>query len=154
MKKEENPIDFESSLGPWLGKTVKMVEYHMQELFKKNGLDLTKEQMVVLKKLHEKNGMSQNELARLTFRDKSSLARLLSKMEKKMYIFRTPDETDKRVNQVFLTPKGIEMMQRARPIIKNMIQNMEQGVSLSEKQLIIQTLKKVQHNINSSIESL
>lgn len=152
MQKEDTPIDFENSLGPWIGKTVKIVEYHMQELFKREGLDLTKEQMVVLKKLHDQNGMSQNELATLTFRDKSSLARLLSKMEQKQYILRTPSEADKRINQVFLTQEGIDIMKRARPVIKKMISAMEERVSETEKQQVIATLKKVQHNLNSNIE--
>ena len=88
MKSQNNHVDFENSIGPWLGKTVKIVEYYLQERFNTHNLDLTKEQMIVLKRLHDKDGLSQNELAFLTLRNKSSLTRLLSKMEKKNYIIR------------------------------------------------------------------
>ena len=88
VKKEHIHIDFENSIGPWLGKTVKVIDYVLQESLKTNSLDLTKEQMVVLKKLHDNDGLNQNELAFLTLRNKSSLTRLLTKMESKNYILR------------------------------------------------------------------
>jgi len=33
MESEEIVIDFENSIGSWMGKTVKILEYHLQELF-------------------------------------------------------------------------------------------------------------------------
>ena len=149
MKIENNPIDFEKSIGPWLGRTMKMVDYHMLEAFKNAGLDLTKEQMVILKKLHQQDGLNQNELAFLTYRDKSSLARLLSKMETKGYIIREQNIEDKRINEVFLTANGRKVYEKTRPVIKDMIRTMESGINEAEKQLIIKTLKKVQKNFES-----
>jgi DNA-binding MarR family transcriptional regulator len=151
MKIEEVHIDFDNSVGPWIGKTINIINYHLLELFKENNLDLTKEQMIVLKKLHDKDGISQNELALLIFRNKSSLTRLLSKMEKKNYIIRTQSNDDKRVNHVFLTALGKMTYHKTRPIIKHMIDKMEQNVSLSEKQQIIKTLKKIQSNFVSNV---
>jgi len=146
MKIIEDYIDFEKSMGPWLGRTVKLVDYHMLEAFHKAELDLTKEQMVVLKKLHDTDGLNQNELAFLTYRDKSSLARLLSKMEQKNYILRKQSAEDKRINEVFLTDKGKLVYQKTRPVIKDIINAMEAGITEDEKQQIIATLKKVQKN--------
>ena len=154
MKSENEIVDFENSIGPWLGKTVKIVEYFLQERFNIHGLDLTKEQMIVLKRLHDKDGLSQNELAFLTLRNKSSLTRLLSKMEKKDYILRRQCEKDKRINHVYLTKFGEETFKKTKPAIKEMIEIMEQNISDSEKQQMINTLKKIQHNFDSKIESL
>ncbi|MFK7810913.1 MAG: MarR family winged helix-turn-helix transcriptional regulator [Maribacter sp.] len=146
METERHLIDFESSIGPWLGKTVKIVDYHLQEAFKKANLDLTKEQMVVLKKLNEEDGLNQNELAFLTYRDKSSLARLLSKMEQKDYVIRQKDENDKRVNKVFLTNTGKDIYQKARPEIQQVILKMERKITDTERKQMISVLKKVQGN--------
>lgn len=146
MKIDHHTIDFEKSIGPWLGKTVKLVDYHMHEAFSVAKLDLTKEQMVVLKKLHIKDGLNQNELAFLTYRDKSSLARLLSKMESKNYITRKQSNEDRRSNEVFLTDAGRDVYIKTRPVIKNLIDNMEHGITEEEKQQIIHILKKVQSN--------
>ena len=154
MKIEEVSLDFDNSVGPWLGKTIDIINYHLLELFKENNLDLTKEQMIVLKKLHDQDGISQNELALLLFRNKSSLTRLLSNMEKKDYIIRIQSKEDKRVNHVFLTALGKITFKKTRPIIKHIIDKMEQNVSPSEKQQIIKTLKKIQSNFVSKVEHI
>jgi len=153
MKSKNNSVDFENSIGPWLGKTVKILEYYLQERFNYHKLDLTKEQMIVLKRLHDKDGLSQNELAFLTLRNKSSLTRLLSKMEKKNYILRKQFKEDKRINHVYLTEYGMETFKKTKPAIKEMIEIMEQNISDSEKQQMIKTLKKIQHNLDSEVES-
>ncbi len=146
METKETSIDFETSIGLWIGMTTKIVDYHLAEAIHCQGLDLSKEQMIILKKLYEQDGLHQNELAHLTFRDKSSLARLLSKMERKKYIFREQSADDKRANEVFLTPLGRQVYQKTRPIIKELIDRMEQNLSDKEKQQVIEILKKVQQN--------
>lgn len=151
MKTADALIDFEKSIGPWMGRTMKIVDYHMHEAFHNAGLDLTKEQMVVLKKLHEQDGLNQNELAYLTYRDKSSLARLLSKMERKKYIKREQGAQDKRVNQVFLTEVGKAIYIQTRPVIKQLIDKMERNISFEEKERMITLLQKVQVNFEPKL---
>ena len=148
MKSKKEIVDFENSIAPWLGKTVKIVEYYLQEAFNINKIDLTKEQMIVLKKLHDQDGLHQNELAFLTLRDKSSLTRLLSKMEAKKYITRKQSNKDKRINNVYLTDLGRNIFEKTRPIIKYIIDTMEQNITAQEKEQIINTLKKIQINFD------
>ncbi|MBT8307279.1 MAG: MarR family transcriptional regulator [Maribacter sp.] len=151
---EEEHIDFQRSIGPWMGKTVKIVEYYLQELFTEFGLDLSKEQMIVLKELNVQDGLNQNELASLAFRDKSSMARLLSKMERKNYIRREQSKEDKRINLVYLTEKGRVVYKQTRPVLKKLIKTMEQNITKSEKKQLIQILKKVQFNFTQEKASL
>ncbi len=153
MSKTDLKIDFETSIGPWLGRTVKLVDHHLQEAFDRYDIDLTKEQMIVLKKLQEQDGLNQNELASLIFRDKSSLARLLSKMEGKNYIIRIQSKEDKRNNEVFITSKGAEVFDKTRPVIQGVIDVMEHGIAEEHKTLIIENLKKIQNNFQTKIES-
>ena len=154
MKKDDIHIDFENAIVPWLGKTVKVIDYAFQELLKHNDLDLTKEQMIVLKRLHDKDGLNQNELAFLTLRNKSSLTRLLSKMERKSYILRKQSLKDKRVNNVYLTQLGKDIFLDSKPVLKEMITDIESNISKEEKEQMINILKKIQLNFNSKIESL
>ena len=154
MKEENIYIDFENSIGPWLGRTGKLVDYFFQETFKENNLDLTKEQMIVLKKLHDQDGLNQNELAFLTLRNKSSLTRLLAKMEVKNYIVREKCKEDKRIKIVHLTSFGKEIFKKTKPVIKSLITTMEQNISLEEKQQIIKIFKKIQTNFCSKAEHI
>jgi len=146
-------IDFENSIGPWLGKTVKILDYSIQERLDLNKVNLTKEQMIVLKKLHDKDGLNQNDLAFLTLRNKSSLTRLLSKMEEKKYITREKAKEDKRIKHVFLTDLGKETFIKVQPVIRSMISQIEKNISEEEKEQMIRIIKKIQSNFNTNIES-
>ena len=154
MKLGEEHIDFENSIGPWLGKTSKIVDYYLHEMLLDQGLDLSKEQMITLKKLHDEDGLNQNELAFLTFRDKSSLARLLLKMEKKNFIKRKQSTEDKRINQVFLTDEGRAIFKQSKQVIRKFITTMEQNITEEEKKQIIRILKKVQSNFTQEKAAL
>lgn len=154
MKSKEIEIDFENSIGPWIGSTIKVIDYYIHEEIKAEKLDLTKEQIIILKNLFFNDGINQNELACLTLRNKSSLTRLLVKMEKKNYIIRKQSEEDKRINNVFITPLGKEMFVQTRPMIKKIMETMEKGISKKEKQIMIALLKKIQTNFGLTIESL
>jgi DNA-binding MarR family transcriptional regulator len=154
MKSKNEIIDFENSIAPWLGKTVKIVEYYLQEAFNTSKIDLTKEQMIVLKKLHDQDGLHQNELAFLTLRDKSTLTRLLSKMENKNYISRKKSKKDKRINNVYLTDLGREIFEKTKPVIRYIIDTMEQNISTKEKEQIINILKKIQSNFDVKSKTL
>lgn len=147
-------VDFEKSIGPWMGKTVKMVDYHMHELFQKENLDISKEQMIVLKKLHEHGSLNQNRLASMTFRDKSSLTRLLSNMERKGYIIKKQSVEDKRIKEVVLTKEGSIIFEKTKPIIKKVIALMENGFATTEKEMIITMLKRVQANFKPKMHTL
>lgn len=149
MEKTSVFIDFEKSLGPWVGRTSKLVDQYIQEGLDEHGLDITKEQMVVLKVLTDQDGLNQNELASLTYRDKSSLARLLAKMEKKKYLYRKQNEEDKRINEVFLTPMGREIFEDCKVVIKDILQTMEQDLSASEIRDTIRVLKQVHKNFKA-----
>ncbi|MBE9490950.1 MAG: MarR family transcriptional regulator [Bacteroidetes bacterium] len=153
MRLERDIVDFENSIGPWLGKTVKIVDYFLKESLNKVDLNLTKEQMIVLKKLHDQDGLNQNELAFLTIRNKSSLTRLLIKMENKKYIIRKQSNDDKRINKVYVTKLGREIFQKTKPVLRDLIDRMEKNISEGEKKQIIKILKKIQFNFNSKIES-
>lgn len=154
MKSKETDIDFENSIGPWLGRTIKVIDYCLHEEIKSENLDVTKEQIIVLKNLFFNDGINQNELACLTLRNKSSLTRLLVKMEKKNYINRKKSKEDMRINNVFITSLGKEMFVKTRPIIKKIMDTMETNISKKEKQVMILLLKKIQTNFGLTIHSL
>lgn len=140
-------LDIESSLAPWIGKTSKIVDHHLQDALQQHGIKLTKEQFVVLKKLADKDGLNQNELASLLYRDKSTMARLLAKMEKKGHIRKEQSNRDKRINKVYITEKGRLTFIRTIPVVEGMINVLERNITQSEKEQIIDILKKVQSNL-------
>ena len=118
-----------NSILPFIGKTEKQVTFYVADTFHCKGLELTKEQFLVLKFLHDKDGRIQNELAFITNRSKTSLTRLIHTMEKKGLVIRTISKNDKRAKNIFLTDKGKELFETSMPILKIIIDDLESGIS-------------------------
>ncbi len=135
------------SLIPWLGKTSKMVGCFMKDSLQERGINLSREQWVVLVKLHTKDGLTQNELALITERDKTSLTRLVNTMERKKLVSRKMALKDKRVNLIYLTDFGKKEYKYALPIMQNIIKSLQKDISKKEIENTIKTLQKLQSNL-------
>ncbi|SNR16354.1 MarR family winged helix-turn-helix transcriptional regulator [Tenacibaculum jejuense] len=140
-------MGLENTLAPWLGKTTKMIDNHIQDIFHEQNIKLTKTQWILLKKLDEKDGVPQQELAFLTGRDKTSLTRLINTMEKKSLVARIPSKLDKRINHVFLTKKGELLFKETLPVIESFAQSLQENISAEEIKATIKVIRKVQENL-------
>ena len=142
-------IDIDKTLMPWIGKSMKVIDYFIMDRFSENGIGLTKVQWLLLKRLKEMNGEPQHSLAFLTNRDKASLTRLLTTMEKKNLVARIPSESDQRINHIYITAYGEKVLKMARPVVRGMIEEMQSGLSEEERIIAIKVLKKLIQNIKS-----
>ena len=139
--------EMEESVLPWIGKTAKMMAVFIGDRLKRKGMDLSLQQMIILKILNEEDGRPQQDLAIVTERHKASLARLLSTLEKKQLVIRVPDQVDKRINRVYLTEQGRQQLQSTYPVMREVMKDMEKGLDKSALQTTIQTLQKIQSNL-------
>ena len=139
--------DLGNQLVPWLVRTAKMLDYFQNKELQSLGFDLTKEQFVALKILSESNGASQNKLACITNRDKTSMTRLVNTLEKKNYIARIPSQEDNRINQLFITKAGEKILNDVTPYVIKNIDKLQKGVNVDETNMIIDALKRIQKNI-------
>jgi len=71
-----------------------------------NKLDITMEQGFVLMELGHTDGLSQQELAKASHKDKPSITRLINNMIKRNLVIREADPRDRRINRIFITGKG------------------------------------------------
>lgn len=141
-------MGIENTLAPWLGKTMKMIDNHIQELFFEENIGLTKIQWVLLKQLKEKNGVPQQELAFLTGRDKTSLTRLVNTMEKKNLVARIPSNLDRRINNIHITKKGDILFNETLPLMEQFVKSLQKNISEEEILQTINVIKKIQKNLN------
>lgn len=142
-------MDIENTLLPWIGKSRKLIDYFFMDRFAQRGIELTKVQWILLKRLKEMNGASQHDLAFLTNRDKASLARLITTMENKNLVARIPSHADQRINHIYITAHGEKILKLAMPEVELMIDEMQKGLSDEERKITIRTLKKLMKNIKS-----
>ncbi len=124
------------------------MDYYIGDYMKSRGIDLSKEQFIVLKYLNESDGRKQNDLAFITNRSKTALTRLINTMEKKDLVSRSICEKDMRINHIYLTPSGREIWAMAYPVFLEIIQELQQGISEEDILLVQEVMKQIQKNIN------
>lgn len=80
-------------------------------------------------------GATQEELSKRLVINKSNVTRSIQYLEEKGYVYRKSDEQDKRINHIYLSVKGEELV----PIIRNKIYvfNEEVGEVLSDEEILI-----------------
>ncbi|MDW6091590.1 MarR family transcriptional regulator [Vibrio rhizosphaerae] len=75
--------------------------------------------------------------------DNSAITRTLDRLEKKELTQRLPDPNDRRSIRVALTPKGVEVVQRATPLAMNSLDELTQALNKEELNQLRQCLKKI-----------
>lgn len=140
----------EQSILPWLGRTMKLVDYYMVDCFAEHKVPLTRVQMILLIVLSKQNGQPQHSLAFLTNRDKTSLARLLATMERKGLVERKPDTKDLRSKLVFITPAGHHALDTALPVLNRVIKTIQTGITSQEMATTLKVLKQILVNVKTA----
>lgn len=144
------PSDFEHLLLPWIGRTMKHIDTFINSKLSEQGVNLSRQQVVLMKILMQDGPLPQNDLAFLTDRDKTSLTRLINGMEKKNLVARITSAEDKRVNLVHLTKKGEKVLNETAPTLLKIASEMEKNVSEEDRDAVIRVMRTIQENIQIS----
>src|SRR5687767_11823649 len=97
-----------SSYSFLLDRTARRVKQYAQQQFKEQGFNITVDQWIVLKNLHEREEMKQNELAELLFKDNPTLTRIIDLLCDKGLTVRNVHPSDRRSFVVSLTKSGVK----------------------------------------------
>lgn len=153
MELDINKSDFNKTIAPWLGKTSKMMNMYISDVFQKNKCSLTQQQWIVLKILFENpEGIIQNKLAFITNRNKATLTRLINGMEKHNLVARIQSKEDSRKNIVHITKEGNQLFLKTKPVMLESIEKIQHDISQNEMNTFIEIMTKIQNNIkNQSI---
>jgi DNA-binding MarR family transcriptional regulator len=106
MKNHLSVFPIEKSMGFVIHSLDTELALGLKRKFKDSGFNVTPEQWSVLSKLWEIDGLHQSELAKRSRKNRHNMTRIINLLKKNGYIYRTPDEKDKRLLLVHLTEKG------------------------------------------------
>ena len=141
------PINTEIPIAGMLGRASHKMRLLLDKVFAKNNLNLNVEQFLLLKCLSFNDGTNQQELSRIIDRDKTTIARIVSKMEKKNMVLRVHSKDDKRVNNVYLTNLGKEILVNVEPHLKELNDTLKAGISSEEFEVLKGVLDKLVNQI-------
>ncbi len=132
-----------------VGKTFKMMSMNIAAEMDRRGLQITQEQAMLLRMLYLQDGPIQNDLACISFRDKTSLARLVTKMEKKGFVRREQDRADGRAKRVFITERGRTLATAINEVLSDMAERFSHGICPDDLALMMRTLECIQKNLDN-----
>jgi len=93
-------------------------------------------------------GITQKELSKKNCVTPSTITGMLNKLEANGYVYRMPDEADKRIMRVYLTPHGREHAEDGKKFMISLTEQLFQGFSEDELQVYIRLTEKIRSNIN------
>lgn len=102
-------MDPENFIGYLIKSSARGFTNQVNQQIKLLGLPLTVEQVGIIFKLTLSPGVTQKDLADFFVKDKTTIARVVTVMEKNALVQRVPCESDKRVNRLYITKKGKEL---------------------------------------------
>lgn len=137
----------EINLGLEIGLTSSALRAAGQKSLKLHGLDdITKEQFSILILLTIKDGLYQTQIANILGKDRPNITRMIDILERKGFIRREKDATNRRILKVFITPKGHEKAETAKPLRDKFSQVQYRGLSDEEILTLVRLLRKVREN--------
>ncbi len=142
MEKCGNKL-LENTLIPRINKLSKFFGSYNQDVFKEHGVDINKEQLIILKYLSKNEGLVQNDLAHITEKDKTTLTRLINKLEKKGLVIRVKCEDDNRCNKIFITDLGQKKFDAVFPILEANANKVQGELTEQEVKETIKVLEKL-----------
>jgi len=137
----------EISIVATLGRTSHKMRLMLDRYFHKTNPDINVEQFVLLNILRANDGINQQNLSRILDKDKTTIARLVSKMEKNNLLLRVHSRDDKRSNNIYITNYGKEILLELGPIIKQVQFAFVKDLSEEELEIFFRVLNKISNEI-------
>ncbi len=117
--------------------------YHKSE---KHHLYPGQPKLLVLIKNNE--GIRQKDLSCRNGVKPATITGMLNKLEAKHYVYRVPDETDKRSMRVYLTPEGRRLADYSERFMEDLIEQLFVGFSDEELKTLKLLTDKMRDNLN------
>jgi len=102
-----------------LERSIKSYRQFAQQQLVKHGFDITIDQWMLLKAIHDHPGETQQQIAQTIFKDFASVTRMVELLVEKKYIVRSPHPTDRRRFELKLAKTAVELMAKMQPVIEN-----------------------------------
>jgi DNA-binding MarR family transcriptional regulator len=119
-------------------------------MLRQKDVPLTPEQFMLIDLLWNQGEMSQQELADQLHKDKNSVTKLVDAIERKGFVVRRQNISDRRSNTLVLTEKAESLKADAKQKGIDILDRMLEGISEEEIRTFLTTLRKLNMNMSVS----
>ncbi|EGQ26292.1 MarR family transcriptional regulator [Mammaliicoccus sciuri] len=141
MSEIQNEEELSLKLFVVLTRALNSIKKRAEEDIKNLGLNPT--EFAVLELIYNKGEQPIQKIGEKVLIASSSITYVVDKLEKKKYLERKPCPKDRRVTYAAITEAGNELMNEVFPKHKQDIKEIFAGLNTSEKEMMIQQLKKL-----------
>lgn len=137
----------DESIGYHINMAGMLLKRELAGVFKAEGFDVTPEQWAVLSRLAEKDGLNQNDLALITFKDNANITRIVDKLQSKGLLERRAHPSDRRTWLLYITLAGKEIIERLQPLAIRVLEKATRQISKEEARKLNLQMKQVINNL-------
>ncbi len=138
-------IDWELRLGFLIHDVSRMRRSAFDRYLKP--MNITRSQWWVLAYLSREDGMTQSQLAEELDLGKVGMGGLIDRLEKTGMVRREPDQSDRRINRVFLEPRSKALVTKMRGLNHKFNTRVLDGIPETQLEVTAVTLDAMKHNI-------
>ncbi|HEX3861863.1 MAG TPA: MarR family transcriptional regulator [Stellaceae bacterium] len=115
-------------------------------------LGLTRSQWLVINRLHRKPGATQSELAEMLEVEKATAGRMIDRMEKKGWVRRGPDASDRRINRLHLTAEADMLQVQLAQVAESTVDDALASLSAGEREQFSDWMRRVKGQLQTMLE--
>jgi DNA-binding MarR family transcriptional regulator len=146
----KSPDSLSSNIVYVCGEFAHVFHQMLTREFKDNDIVVTVEQFSVLVMLFYQDGLSQQEISDSLGRDKTTIARVMSIMERDNLIARVTNKKDNRGKLIYLTRKGRSIQQKAVGVSGKLYLRAIGNIKESEMKAAIKVMASMTTNISNT----
>ena len=143
----QNIAELARELGRSITELRTSLRQHIQVKIRENDIDISFELLEVLAYLFRKDGVNQQEIADIMFKDKSSMTYLLDNLVKRNMVKRTEDENDRRNKLIYLTEKGKSLQDVFDPWITETYEKAAKGIKSADIEKAMSLIQNMNNNL-------
>ena len=131
----------EDSLGFQVNRTANAMKKRFNTFLKP--YNLTSEQYVIMKSVQENADITPTQLSEITFKDKTTITRMIDTLVKNEMLVREPKANDRRAYSIAWSSKGKKIMQEILPITEKVITKLSGQFKKEELETFLAVLAKL-----------
>lgn len=124
-----------------------LLKREITESIKENNINVTPEQWALLNRLNENQGLTQNELGKVSFKDTANITRLIDKLEKKGFVERQLNSSDRRIRKIYITDQGRKIRDLVEPLAIKVLEEATKNIDPIEVEIYNDVARRIIGNL-------
>lgn len=147
-------FDYEAIPLHWVNRLGFLTRKKLHALFGKAGHAVNPEEWAILLVLWQKGPQSPGAVAEVTFKDRTTVTRLIDAMVRKNLVTRTEDAVDRRRSVVSVSHRGKALGTELVPIAQRLIEQALAGIPAKDIETTTRTLRAMTVNLSAAPQSV